>query len=241
MTDQTIVIEDIPIAITRKRIKRLNLRVHPPDGRVTISAPRRVPLHEVQAFAAAQVEWIRRHRERIAKQEKKAPLQFVTGECHFVWGHPHLLNVVERHGRQGVSIESGQITLQIRRGSDVAGRARVMQTWHKAMLNEVVPPMVQKWEQRMNVRCNKVGLRWMTTRWGSCNPRRKHIRLNTELATKAIHLLEYVVVHEMVHFSVANHGPRFVDRMNEHYPGWREARKELNASSTRPPRKPIGQ
>ena len=71
-------------------------------------------------------------------------------------------------------------------------------------------------------------LQRMKTRWGTCNYRTKHIRLNTELVTKPSHLLEYVVVHEMVHLIVPNHGARFVALMDEHYPSWREARAELN-------------
>ena len=42
-------------------------------------------------------------------------------------------------------------------------------------------------------------LQRMKTKWGSCNHRAGHIRLNTELVKKPKDLLEYVIVHEMVH------------------------------------------
>lgn len=68
----------------------------------------------------------------------------------------------------------------------------------------------------------------MKTKWGSCNHRSGHIRLNTELVKKPKDLLEYVVIHEMVHLMEPRHSERFVALMNEHYPSWREARAELN-------------
>jgi predicted metal-dependent hydrolase len=68
----------------------------------------------------------------------------------------------------------------------------------------------------------------MKTRWGSCNPRRRHIRLNTELVKKPRDLPEYVIVHEMLHLLEPTHNERFITLLEQFYPGWREARAELN-------------
>jgi len=68
----------------------------------------------------------------------------------------------------------------------------------------------------------------MTTKWGSCNSKAGTIRLNTELVKKPRDLLEYVIVHEMVHISEPTHSPRFFALLSEHYPSWPEARQELN-------------
>ena len=69
----------------------------------------------------------------------------------------------------------------------------------------------------------------MKTRWGSCNTQAGHIRLNTELIRKPRELLEYVIVHELLHLIDPTHGERFVTLLDTHYPSWREARAELNA------------
>jgi predicted metal-dependent hydrolase len=226
---RTITVGDVAITVSRKRIKHAHLRVHPPDGRVTISAPISARLRFIEAFASSRLEWIRRQQECLREQARKAPpRQFLTGENHYVWGRPHALSLVEGDGRQGVSLDEGQISLFVQSGSDARNRARVMHAWHKSILQKALPPLIEKWEQRLNVRVAGYYLRRMTTRWGTCNHRTKQIRLNTELVTKPIHLLEYVVVHEMVHLIVPNHGARFVSLMTEHYPSWREARAELN-------------
>ena len=229
MTD-IIVVGDVPIVVTRKRIKHVHLRVHEPDGRVTMSAPARASLRVVEAFAAGRLEWIRRHRERIRSQPREAPQLLVDGETHYLWGREHSLSVIEREGRQGVSVSEDRITLFVRRGADLTRRSAVIRNWHKKLLHAAIPALIRHWEARLQVRLTSYSLRRMKSRWGTCNHRAKHIRLNTELVTKPPHLLEYVLVHEMVHLIVPNHGRRFVALMNMHYPTWRQARAELNQS-----------
>ena len=68
----------------------------------------------------------------------------------------------------------------------------------------------------------------MKTKWGSCNHAARNIRLNTELVKKPRDLLEYVIVHEMAHLLEPTHSGRFMTILDKHYPGWREARAELN-------------
>ena len=59
--------------------------------------------------------------------------------------------------------------------------------------------MVAKWERLMGVKVKRIFVQRMKTKWGSCNPRARTIRLNTDLAKKPRECLEYIVVHEMVH------------------------------------------
>ena len=116
----------------------------------------------------------------------------------------------------------------VRPGTVPAKRAQVIHEWHKSLLHEVVPPLIRKWERRLHVQVAAYFLQRMKTKWGSCNHKRKHIRLNTELVTKPKDLLEYVIVHEMVHLIEPTHSERFATILGKHYPTWREARAELN-------------
>jgi hypothetical protein len=107
-------------------------------------------------------------------------------------------------------------------------RAEIIHDWHKALLHDVVPSLIEKWEARLKVRVTGYFLQRMKTKWGSCNHAAGHIRLNTELAKKPKDLLEYVIVHEMAHLVEPNHSERFASLLDHHYPTWREARAELN-------------
>ncbi len=90
------------------------------------------------------------------------------------------------------------------------------------------PRLIAKWERKLEVEVAGYFLQRMKTKWGGCNPRAGHIRLNTELVKKPADLLEYVVVHEMLHLMEPTHSERFVTLLSRHYPAWREARAELN-------------
>jgi len=80
----------------------------------------------------------------------------------------------------------------------------------------------------MGVTIERLYVQQMKTKWGSCNPRARAIRLNTELAKKPKHCLEYVLLHELVHFFEPHHGQRFVSLMDKFMPQWRHRRDELN-------------
>ena len=120
------------------------------------------------------------------------------------------------------------MSLTVRPGSSLRKRADVIHEWHKSLLHEVVPSLIQKWEPKLKVKVASYFLQRMKTKWGGCNHKARHIRLNTELVKKPKELLEYVIVHEMVHLIEPTHSDRFIAILTEHYPFWREARAELN-------------
>ena len=69
--------------------------------------------------------------------------------------------------------------------------------------------------------------RYMTSRWGSCHYAKGVIVLNTALAAVEGELLDYVTLHELVHFLHPNHGPGFYAAMDALLPDWREKRRRL--------------
>ena len=103
-----------------------------------------------------------------------------------------------------------------------------MHEWHKSVLHDTVSGLIRKWEPKLGVKVAGYFLQRMKTKWGSCNHRAKNIRLNTELVKKPRDLLEYVVVHEMLHLVAPTHSEQFLMLLSKHCPSWREARLELN-------------
>lgn len=118
--------------------------------------------------------------------------------------------------------------LTVRPGSHALKRAEVMHEWQKLQLHAVVPALIKTWERKLRVTVSGYYLQRMKTKWGSCNHKAGNIRLNTELLKKPKDLLEYVIVHEMVHLLEPTHNERFISILTEHYPTWREAHAELN-------------
>ena len=77
---------DISIAVTRKEIKNVHLSVHPPDGRVTLSAPTETRPEVARAYAISKFGWIREQQEKLRNQARETPRQFVERESHYLWG-----------------------------------------------------------------------------------------------------------------------------------------------------------
>lgn len=226
---ETIMLGDVAIEVTRKDVKNVHLSVHPPSGRITLVAPQATRLEVARAYAATKIGWIREQQAKLQGQARETPRAFVERESHYVWGRRFLLSVREAETKPSVCIRHRSIILTVRPGSDHAKRAAVMHEWHKSLLHEVVPALIHTWEPKLGVNVAAYFLQRMKTKWGGCNPRAQNIRLNTELVKKPQDLLEYVVVHEMLHLIEPTHNERYVALLDEHYPQWREARSELNA------------
>lgn len=218
----------LKIELTKKDVKHVHLSVHPPEGRVTLVAPRATRTEVARAYAISKLGWIRAQQEKMRGQARETPRAFVERESHYLWGRRHLLAVRHADAPPSVKLDHKRITLTVRPGATRAKRAEVLHEWHKRQLHAVVPDLIAKWDLRLGVKVAAYFLQRMKTKWGGCNPRARHIRLNTELVKKPKDLLEYVIVHEMAHLREPNHSERFVALLDEHYRGWREARAELN-------------
>jgi predicted metal-dependent hydrolase len=225
---ETIQLGDTAIEVRRKDIRHVHLSVHPPNGRVTLVAPKGTRSEVARAYASSKLGWIRDQQAKLQGQARETPRQFVERESHYLWGRRYLLSVEEEDGKPSVRLDHRVITLTMRPGSDRAKRAAVMHEWHKSLLHAAIPELVRKWEPKLGVEVAGYFLQRMKTRWGGCNYRSRTIRLNTELVKKPRDLLEYVVVHEMLHLIEPTHNERFLTLMSRAYPAWREARVELN-------------
>ncbi len=107
------VIAGIEIELIRKRVKNVNLRIHTPDGRVTVSAPRRTSEAFIAEFVAAKAPWIRKQQARIAAMPPRPELTYTHGEEHAFLGHPYPLEIYAAAGRPGAEFQSGfQSSLQ---------------------------------------------------------------------------------------------------------------------------------
>ena len=225
---ETIQLGEIAISVTRKNIKHVHLSVHPPSGRVTMAAPLTTRSEVARAYAVSKLGWIRDQQAKLRGQARETPRQFVARESHYLWGRRYLLTVAEKEAKPSVRLSHRRITLTVRPGAGRAKREAVIRAWHRSLLHDALPGLICKWKARLGVEVTGYFIQRMKTKWGSCNHRAGHIRLNAELVRKPRDLLEYVVVHEMVHLTEPTHSDRFISILENHYPSWREARAELN-------------
>jgi predicted metal-dependent hydrolase len=227
MLTQQIQLGDITAEVVRKKIKNLHLRVYPPDGRVRISAPTRMDIDTIRGLAMSRLGWIKRQQEKLREQVGETPQEYMDGESIYIWGERYSLKVVESQRAPAVEIKNSQLILSVRPGSEAKKKEEVLEEWYRKQLKEATSPLIAKWEGLIDVKVERVYVRRMKSRWGSCNPRKHSIRLNSNLAKKPRECLEYVIVHEMAHLLEPTHNGRFKALMDRYLPNWRALRKEL--------------
>jgi predicted metal-dependent hydrolase len=231
----TLELEDVTIAVTRRAVRRATLRVHTADGRVTLSAPLRAPERDLVRFVREHLDWVRTERDRAIEEARREallrppPARARTGETWWWSGEPWRLEHREHPGRARVVVEPDhRLVVLAHAASTDDERLAVMERWQRRVLREAAVRRVDAWSDRLAVEPTFLGVRRMSTRWGSCVTTTGRVWLNLALVERPASALELVVVHELVHLITPHHGRRFVDLMDRHLPDWRERQRDLD-------------
>jgi predicted metal-dependent hydrolase len=219
---------DIAVDVVLKDIKNIHLSVYPPAGKVRISAPLRMDIDTIRVFAITKLGWIKNQQKKLLEQARETPREYLDRESHYVWGKRYLLKVIEQDAAPEVELKHSAMLLKIRPAISDIKKQEILDAWYREQLKAVVSALIVKWEPLMGVKVQKFFVRKMKTKWGSCSPDSKIIRLNTDLAKKPPECLEYIVVHEMTHLLEPTHNSRFVSLMDQFMPKWRFYKEELN-------------
>lgn len=219
---------DIELDVVQKDIQNIHLSVHPPTGRVTVSAPLHLKPDTIRVFAISKLGWIKKQQKKFQEQERETQREMVDRESHFVWGKRYLLKVIEEHGPPGITIGPSWLQLNAKPGTEPERRRKILEDWYRERIKERVQEIVELWEPKIGVKVERIYVQRMKTKWGSCNAAARSIRINLELAKKPPECLEYIVVHEMVHILEPTHNKRFIALMDDLMPNWKDYREQLN-------------
>ena len=224
----------LSVEVVRKDIKNLHLGVYPPHGRVRVAAPLVVNDEAVRLAVIGKLGWIRKQQARFEAQPRQSQREMVNGESHYFLGRRYRLRVIEHDGPLRVVLRGKtSIDLYARSATSAEQREAVLQRWYRERLKALIPPLLEKWQPVLGVQVTEWGIKKMKTRWGTCTVDDRRIWLNLELAKKPVQCLEYIVVHELVHFLERHHNDRFTDLMTNFMPQWRFHREELNQAPLR--------
>jgi predicted metal-dependent hydrolase len=219
---------EINIEVEQKNIKNLHLSVYPPKGRVRIAAPSKMKLDTIRIYAISKLSWIKKQQAKILSQKREAPREYINKESHYYLGKRYMLKVIELDTVPVVNLTHKTIELYVRPGTNTEKRKEILDSWYREQLREIANHMIANWEKKMQLKVSELGIKKMKTKWGTCNEEAKRIWLNFELVKKPSECIEYIVVHEMVHFKERNHNDKFIAYMNHFLPGWKQSKVELN-------------
>lgn len=219
----------IEFEVIRKNIKNINLNVKP-DMTVVISANDKVPLDYILKFVKEKSPWIVKKVGyfKEVQPEQTTVKDYISGESFKYLGKQYRLRVEESED-ETVRYFQGFIELNVKDKSDRIRKEKLINGWfkEKTIINfeaslKRVYPIVEK----HGIKKPEIQIRLMKARWGSCIKDKNIIMLNNELIKAPKFCIDYVILHELLHFKHRNHDPEFYNFLTSLMPDWKQ-RKEI--------------
>ena len=224
-------IANLDVELIRKNIKNMHLYVLRPDGKVRITVPAKLSEEKIREFILSKLDWIYQQQERIKNEPKKIPMTYSHGETLYIFGKPYSLEVIIGKKTREFVFSGGRAILYDKKDSTKEQREKAVNEGLRSALKLKIEELLPKWEKITGLHPSSYQTKKMKSRWGTCNVRTKKIWLNLELAHKKEECIEYVILHEICHLKVANHGNDFIKLMDRYMPQWRDLKKELNSNN----------
>lgn len=222
------IINNLEIDVIRKPIKNMHLYVLSPDGQLRVSVPFTIQNEQIEMFVLSKMGWIKKKQARFLNQPSQTEKNYISGESHYLWGQRYQLITNINNRANSVTVQGEKIYISTRAESTVTQRKNIIKEWYRRELKEKALPLIEKWQKIIGVETKDWSVKNMTSKWGTCNTRKKRIWLNLQLAKKPLNCLELIVIHELCHLKVPNHSADFKALMNKYLPDWKSTQKSLN-------------
>ena len=220
--------------VHRKKVKNINLRIKP-NMEVYISVPMNLHRDYIENFIHSKESWIKSVLKKVEDvKEKQKGFEYKTGEIHKFLGKEYNLtvktgnfnsvNLVNNEKKPNIILTVNENILE-----NIDEKKKIMEKWYFENAKKLFPQFMEKWLKILDEHVEKVAIKPMKTRWGSCNYVKKYITLNTELIKRTPFEIEYVVLHELTHLKYPNHGKGFYNYVERYIPNYKIAEKMLNA------------
>ncbi len=105
-------------------------------------------------------------------------------------------------------------------------RFAIAQPLNKRDLVEIV----DAWQEKLKVKPNRIQIRKMRNKWCSCSSK-GNLTINSELTRLPREIVEYAILHELLHLIVPNHGKTFKVLLSAYLPDWEELHSKLASCS----------
>lgn len=191
------------------------------DGSLTVRAPRRVTLRDIEQFIREKTDWILRSREKLKTIAPIRKKEFLDGETFLFLGADYELRLVPPQ-RPALKFDGG-FTLSI---SARERGERMFTQWYKTQALTIFTERVNRYAALHGFEPKQVKVNSAKTRWGSCTSTGT-INFTWRLVMAPLEVIDYVVLHELAHLKVKNHSPRFWKLVEKICPDFKRRRKWL--------------
>lgn len=219
-------------SLKRKNIKNINISVSP-EGKVTVSAPLDASFEDIHDVVFNKASWILKQQQRFIKTQAEPTIEkdYVSGESFKYLGKQYRLQVYETTIQESIYLKDNYINMMVKNKKNRRHKEILLTNWFRSRAKEIfnqaldrVYPLVR------NKIDGKPGIDFkvMRKRWGSALRMKNKILLNYDLIKAPKQCIEYVVLHELIHFKHKRHNKQFYDSLTVLMPDWKQRKKILD-------------
>jgi hypothetical protein len=221
--------------IERKDVKNVNLRVTP-KLEIYVSANDNISDEEIHSFVRSKARWIVKNL-KVYKESQGSSVQkeFVSGESVRYLGKQYMLKVRQSDTNE-VKFYRGRIYMDMVDRDDFNLKEKIFEDWLDERAEVVFKEVVDKVYESISmydIPYPDVTIKKMKTRWGSSNKELGKINLNRDLIKAPKRSIEYVVLHELVHFLHPGHTDDFYNLIGTIMPDYEDRKKVLDEKIVR--------
>ena len=213
----------ITYTLVTKQVKNINMRISS-KGEVVVSANPFVPMDKIDDFVSSKVSWIVKHQKSMQERSQKSMID----DKHIVlFGNS--LKIRKTTGKYNhVSYDKDTLYVQCR---EQAAPEKVIRQFLDKLCRDVfldIATLTFRSLSDYHLEFPDVKIRDMKSRWGSCTPAKNSITLNRKLIHYPFEFIEYVVLHEFVHFIQPNHSKAFYNIIENYMPDYKTRMEMVN-------------
>jgi predicted metal-dependent hydrolase len=183
------------------------------DGRLIVRAPLELSEGSIREFVKENREWIEKNQKRAQKYTLPAPKQYKDGETFLFMGQPYPLTIVP-HQRAALTFNKATFRLA---KSAIPKAEKAFVRWYKAQAMLQLFQRVMELSEKYDFTYKKIRISSARTRWGSCSSKGS-LSFTWRLVMAPPEVLDYVIIHELVHTEIKNHSKAFWVRLGEFMP-----------------------
>jgi predicted metal-dependent hydrolase len=199
------------------------------DRTVTVRAPKQADDLAVSNAVESKRLWIwEKTRDPHKYPGSKLRKEYVTGETFLFLGQQYSLSLTGAQ-RGEVRILGHQLVIS---AADRLAGSSLIRSWYLRQAKEILPPRIVRFAATVGVEFNRVWVRDLKFRWGSCTPRGT-LTFNWRILQAPMVVVNYLIVHELAHVLVPNHSKDFQNLVAVHAPNWERARLWLRQNGSR--------
>jgi len=202
--------------IIRSNRKTLSLEINE-NADLIVRAPHRVSYVEIQKFISEKSVWID-NKKRLINAHLKDNLNYNSNSQCLYLGSIYPVKI--DNDIESISFNGEMFTIT---NTNREIMSLTLKSWYKKRFMEIALPRLSYFSDKYNLAFNQVRVKEQKTLWGSCSSK-NNINLNYLLIMAPMKVIDYVIVHELVHTIHKNHSAKFWQKLETIMPNYKDAR-----------------